>query len=85
MGKKVPIIPAQHSKGMSSYNYKSQVPSDVPTDGHFIESTHLKSQEYLEKNQFVDRKSKEAYFINKKNNEFKFHRKPPIYNQDGAS
>ena len=37
------------STGMSSYNYKNHVPSDVPTDGHFIESTHLKSQEYLEK------------------------------------
>ena len=35
------------SIGMSSYNYKNRIPSDVPTNGHFVENSHLKTQEYI--------------------------------------
>ena len=33
--------------GLSSFNMKEQVPSDIPTHGQFIDSSNLKSQTYL--------------------------------------
>ena len=36
------------SAGLSSYNYKNHVPSDVPTDGFFMNNNNLKSQYYLD-------------------------------------
>ena len=36
------------SVGLSSYNYKQHVPSDVPTDGYFVDNKNLKSQNYLD-------------------------------------
>ena len=35
--------------GMSSFHMKSQVPNDIPTHGQYIESSNLKSQDYLNK------------------------------------
>ena len=35
--------------GLSSFNYKQQVPSDIPSHGQFISPENLKSQEYLDK------------------------------------
>ena len=36
------------SIGISSYNFKNHVASDVPTNGYFIESNNLNSQGYLD-------------------------------------
>ena len=36
------------SIGLSSYNYKLHVPSDIPTDGYFVDNSNLKTQHYLE-------------------------------------
>ena len=33
--------------GLSSFNIRQQVASDIPTYGQFVDSKHLKSQEYL--------------------------------------
>ena len=33
--------------GLSSFYMKSQIPSDVPEHGQFVQSKNLKSQEYL--------------------------------------
>ena len=33
--------------GLSSFYMKSQIPSDIPQHGQFIQSENLKSQEYL--------------------------------------
>ena len=33
--------------GLSSFNMKGQVPSDIPTHGQFVDSSNLKSQDYL--------------------------------------
>ena len=33
--------------GLSSYNFKNHIPSDVPTDGYFVDKSHLKTQEYI--------------------------------------
>ena len=33
--------------GMESYDFLSHVPSDIPTNAKFIDSTKLKSQQYL--------------------------------------
>ena len=33
--------------GLSSFNMKVQVPSDIPTHGQFVDSSNLKSQDYL--------------------------------------
>ena len=33
--------------GLSSFRMKSQVPSDIPVHGQFIEGSNLKSQQYL--------------------------------------
>ena len=35
--------------GLSSFNTKNQVPSDIPTHGQYINPENLKSQEYLNK------------------------------------
>ena len=35
--------------GLSSYNSKLQVPSDIATENKFIDSSHLKTKSYLEK------------------------------------
>ena len=35
--------------GLSSFNTKTQVPSDIPTHGQYINLENLKSQEYLNK------------------------------------
>ena len=35
--------------GISSYNIKAHVPSDIPTHNQFIQNSNLKSQNYLEK------------------------------------
>ena len=35
------------SIGLSSYNYKHHIPSDVPTNGHYIENTQLRTQDYI--------------------------------------
>ena len=35
--------------GLSSFNTKNQVPSDIPTHGQYINPGNLKSQEYLNK------------------------------------
>ena len=37
------------SIGLSSYNFKQQVPSDVPSHGQVIPNSHLLSQQYLQK------------------------------------
>ena len=33
---------------LSSYNVKKQVPSDLPIHGQYIDSSNLKSQQYLD-------------------------------------
>ena len=35
------------SVGLSSYNFKHHVPSDIPTDGYFLPNDNLKSQFYI--------------------------------------
>ena len=35
--------------GLSSLNLKSHIPSDLPTHGQFIDSSNLKSQQYLDR------------------------------------
>ena len=35
------------SVGLSSYNYHNHVPSDVPSEGYFIDSRNLKTQQYI--------------------------------------
>ena len=35
------------SFGLGSYNYKHHIPSDVPTNGHYVENTHLRTKEYI--------------------------------------
>ena len=35
--------------GISSYNIKAHVPSDIPTHNQFIQNSNLKSQNYMEK------------------------------------
>ena len=35
--------------GISSFNCRQQVPSDLPVHGQFVDSSQLKSQEYLRK------------------------------------
>ena len=36
------------SIGISSYNYKLHVPSDISMDGYFVDNSNLKTQHYLE-------------------------------------
>ena len=36
------------SVGLSSYNVRNHVPSDVPENGYYIDNTNLKSQNYLD-------------------------------------
>ena len=33
--------------GISSYNVKQQIPSDIPIDAKYIPSNNLKTQEYI--------------------------------------
>ena len=33
--------------GLSSFNFKQEIPSDIPAHGQFVDSKNLKSQEYL--------------------------------------
>ena len=33
--------------GLSSYNFKNLVASDIPTHGQFVEPKNLKSQQYI--------------------------------------
>ena len=41
--------------GLSSFYMKSQVPSDIPVDGQFIDGSKLKSQQYLDQiNKWTD-------------------------------
>ena len=35
------------SVGLSSYNFKHHVPSDIPTDGYYLPNDNLKSQFYI--------------------------------------
>ena len=35
--------------GLSSYNFRSHVPSDIPVDGLYVHNGNLKSQNYLDK------------------------------------
>ena len=37
------------SVGLGSYNYHQHVPSDVPSEGYFIDSRNLKTQQYINK------------------------------------
>ena len=60
------------SIGISSYNFKHHVASDIPTNGHYIQNEHLKTQTYLEKiNQWtvsqkmeINQTKTKAMFIN---------------------
>jgi hypothetical protein len=52
--------------GMSSFYMKNQVPNDIPTHGQYIESTNLKSQDYLNKiNKWTEdhRKRRRQWFL----------------------
>ena len=40
--------------GISSYNIKAHVPSNIPTHNQIIHNSNLKSQSYLEKNKWMD-------------------------------
>ena len=51
--------------GLSPYNMKNHIPSDIPDHGQFIESTHLKSQDYLQKINSWSEKHK-TWFLKKK-------------------
>ena len=50
--------------GLSSFNMKSQVPSDIPIHGQYVEGKNLKSQTYLNEinewtqNQYQKRRQK---------------------------
>ena len=60
------------SIGISSYNFKHHVASDIPINGHYIQNEHLKTQAYLEKiNQWtvsqkmeINQTKTKAMFIN---------------------
>ena len=62
--------------GLSSFNFKQQVASDIPTHGQFIDSKNLKSQQYLNsindwtENQkmIISQKKTKAMFFNFTNN-----------------
>ena len=66
--------------GISSFNCKKQVPSDLPVHGQFVDSSHLKSQEYLRKinlwteehQMIISAKKTKSMIINFTNN-FQFH------------
>ena len=52
------------SIGISSYNFKLHVASDIPTNGYYISNTNLKTQDYL--NQIGDWTSNNQMALNKK-------------------
>ena len=52
------------SVGLSSYNYRQHVPSDVPTNGFFVDNRNTKTQQYLDQiNQWTH---KQKMLLNKK-------------------
>ena len=52
------------TSGLSSFNFKQQVASDIPTHGQFIDSKYLKSQKYL--NQINEWTEKQKMIISEK-------------------
>ena len=54
------------SVGLSSYNYKQHVPSDVPINGYFIQNENLQSQHYI--NQINEWTHNQKMQINNKKN-----------------
>ena len=52
------------SIGISSYNFKDHVASDIPVNGYYIPSKNLKSQDYL--NKISDWTSKNKMVLNQK-------------------
>ena len=52
------------SIGISSYNFKMHVASDVPKNGYFIPNNNLKTQDYLSKIcEWTEQKEKPGYDI----------------------
>ena len=66
--------------GISSFNCRQQVPSDLPVHGQFVDSSQLKSEEYLRKinlwkeehQMIISAKKTKCMIINFTNN-FQFH------------
>ena len=52
------------SIGLSSFNVKKQVPSDIPIDGYYVDSSNLQSQQYL--NQINEWTTKQKMLLNTK-------------------
>ena len=66
--------------GISSYNHRSHVASDIGEQNKFIPTNHLKTQKYLEKNnewtvinQMKLNKEKSKYMIINFTNDWKFN------------
>ena len=68
--------------GISSFNIKSQVPSDILDNNQFIPPSNLKSQEYLDQINLWTKNQK--MIINQKKSKimfFKFHSKISMHNK----
>ena len=75
--------------GLSSYNCKKQVPSDLPTHGQFVDPNQLKTQEYLNKiniwtenQQMIISEKKTKSMIVNFTEKFQFHTRLQLKNKN---
>ena len=68
--------------GLASYNYKSNVASDIIENGYFLPPENLNTQANLKKNIWMDPKQQNvAEYIQKQDNELQLHQRLSVDNK----